>query len=524
MVTIETNLKNYLLSKKQEESTYVIGKERHEDGGIHYHLYIQFQKKITVTKQDEFDIIAGKHGNYKTIGKTIEDEIRVLRYVIKEDDYIEYNIKAKDYIKFKTCNSNNTKRQSVAKGESVMIMQRLKEGASYPELIKEFPTYCLNNGRKLKEFIRDLQNVPEYDEDDIPQDLYTWQQDLIDTVRDKPHSRKVIWYYDKNGNTGKSTMKKLLCKDYNAFYATGKCQDMYYSYAKQPIVIFDIPRTQEDHVNYTAIEDFKNGMVYSTKYESMAKVFKKPHVIVFANFKPNMKALSHDRWDIRDITVNEQFTEEVIDTQQVEVIQEIIDTEGDIDVKPIFEPYHDSDTDSEFDYTDMHQDDDILDAMCKMYNIQVDSNTIIPIEEDDTVDENYTSVKHDSPQIISDYDKIQPDNETDVIDTRIGMFDDTYDKVIVNAQGDKVVQIDITSYRDTGKRYKYVKLQDYKPISQIHWDNEKQKWITDTYEIFDNIFSIPKRYVRKDNNNYTILPIYRRFYKPYGHNRSGFRH
>jgi hypothetical protein len=62
------------------------------------------------------------------------------------------------------------------------------------------------------------------------------------------------------------------------------------------------------------MEDFKNGMIFSTKYESKAKVFKKPHLIVFSNFMPNMEALSKDRWEIRQLS-----NEPGWDTQQITV-------------------------------------------------------------------------------------------------------------------------------------------------------------------------------------------------------------
>lgn len=141
-------------------------------------------------------------------------------------------------------------------------------------------------------------------------------------MQQKPDPRKVIWYVDTQGNTGKSTMKSLLVRQHNAYYATGKCQDMYYAYNKQPIVIFDIPRTHEGHVNYTAIEDFKNGMVFSTKYESKAKVFKKPHVVIFSNFEPNQLSLSQDRWDIRYI---DNVSKTVLSEKPIEVTYDPIE-------------------------------------------------------------------------------------------------------------------------------------------------------------------------------------------------------
>ena len=63
-------------------------------------------------------------------------------------------------------------------------------------------------------------------------------------------------------------------------------------------MIFDLSRTQEGFFNYSIIENFKNGYLFSPKYESCVKHFDVPHVIIFSNFEPEQAKLSEDRWDI----------------------------------------------------------------------------------------------------------------------------------------------------------------------------------------------------------------------------------
>lgn len=64
------------------------------------------------------------------------------------------------------------------------------------------------------------------------------------------------------------------------------------------VVFFDIPRSQTN-VSYRAIEQVKNGVITSTKYESQTLILTIPHVVIFANWPPKREMLSEDRWDIR---------------------------------------------------------------------------------------------------------------------------------------------------------------------------------------------------------------------------------
>ena len=64
------------------------------------------------------------------------------------------------------------------------------------------------------------------------------------------------------------------------------------------IILLDIPRASKDFINYGAIEQLKNGCLYSGKYEGGDCIFPHPHVICFANEEPDKDMMSKDRWDI----------------------------------------------------------------------------------------------------------------------------------------------------------------------------------------------------------------------------------
>lgn len=117
-----------------------------------------------------------------------------------------------------------------------------------------------------------------------------------------PSKRKIIWIWDKVGNTGKTTLAKHLCMYHGAIYVSGKAADIKHAIismaVKPKIVIIDCPRTSENYVSYAALESVQNGFFFSGKYEGGQCLFEIPHVIVFANFPPIRENLSADRWKV----------------------------------------------------------------------------------------------------------------------------------------------------------------------------------------------------------------------------------
>lgn len=133
-------------------------------------------------------------------------------------------------------------------------------------------------------------------------ELYDWQIEIINKIEGPVDKRKIHWYWEPNGNVGKTIFTRhLLIKYKCAFFQGGKKSDIAYAYNGEPICIFNFPRTSEGHISYDAIEGLKDGLVFSAKYESRYKIFNRPHVIVFANFEPDYSALSSDRWDVNYI-------------------------------------------------------------------------------------------------------------------------------------------------------------------------------------------------------------------------------
>jgi Putative viral replication protein len=133
--------------------------------------------------------------------------------------------------------------------------------------------------------------------------LRPWQQAVYDYwVCKDVGDRRILWIVDPVGNLGKSKlgMYCFVNRPNTQLLKMGKVADMGCAINNSNDVFFiNIPRTKQDKMNYEVLEDLKDGLVWSPKYKSMMKMFRKsPNVIITMNFMPDMTALSEDRYVI----------------------------------------------------------------------------------------------------------------------------------------------------------------------------------------------------------------------------------
>lgn len=141
-----------------------------------------------------------------------------------------------------------------------------------------------------------------------------WQQDILNIVAEVPDSRTIHWIFEREGNTGKSFLTKYLILEHGAIACSGKSADILHAVAKAVeagvlprVIIFDVPRVSMEYVSFQAVESLKNGCAHSGKYEGTQLLIPHPHIICFANEKPNISKLSKDRWTIQEIKNNQLF-------------------------------------------------------------------------------------------------------------------------------------------------------------------------------------------------------------------------
>lgn len=147
----------------------------------------------------------------------------------------------------------------------------------------------------------------------IPKELWVptisgWQLDAaalldVDLLED---TRSIHWFWEPNGRMGKSTFCRWACctqSPEDIVIVGGKAADMKNGivnhkkiYGQYPeTVLVDVPRESLQYVSYAGLEEVRNGLFFSGKYESGMVLMNPPRMLVFANSPPEEGKLSSDR-------------------------------------------------------------------------------------------------------------------------------------------------------------------------------------------------------------------------------------
>ena len=98
--------------------------------------------------------------------------------------------------------------------------------------------------------------------------LSPWQKELVEELEGDINPRTIIWIVHPEGNKGKSWLTKYLCTQKPTdciMFGNAKTADILYAFRGQRMALFDFCRSQEDHLNYMAIESIKNACYFSSK-------------------------------------------------------------------------------------------------------------------------------------------------------------------------------------------------------------------------------------------------------------------
>jgi len=125
---------------------------------------------------------------------------------------------------------------------------------------------------------------------------------ILDIIKNEPDKRTIHWFWSNEGGVGKTETARYLIVKHGACLLSGKGTDVrngLLTWTQQQgypdIVCVDIPRSHMDYVSYEALENIKNMLFYSSKYEGGHVNGPPCHLFVFANEPPKAGALSLDR-------------------------------------------------------------------------------------------------------------------------------------------------------------------------------------------------------------------------------------
>lgn len=178
----------------------------------------------------------------------------------------------------------------------------IKGGMTKVDLLDQFPDVFIKYStgiEKMMDFYRDKKKETDLQKKWASKKLRRWQE-IAEAKLEIQTERQILWIWDEDGNTGKTTLAKYLSATKDCFLCcNGKISDIALAYKGEPYIAIDFTRQYEGMVNYSVLESFKNEYIFSPKYNSSIKRFNCPKVVVFANFPPeiNSKTISKDRLD-----------------------------------------------------------------------------------------------------------------------------------------------------------------------------------------------------------------------------------
>lgn len=263
-------------------------KERGENGTEHYQGYMELDKPTRVGGIKKW--AGGWPRAHLEVRRGTRDQAR--DYTRKEDSRIEGPWEHGDFNHSQQGKRNDLKR----------VYERLEEGASVDEVTQEYPETVMRYISGVKHAAGAVHRLKRPRMEAV---LKGWQQQIVDIASGEPDTRKIHWFIDEQGNSGKSFIVEYLTKNMGALpLGNGKHAQLLHAAgeARPRIVTFDFPRSvvqgDNDRVPYGVIEAIKNGMIFSGMYGMPPVVFDKPHIFCFSNFQPDQTQLSADRWDI----------------------------------------------------------------------------------------------------------------------------------------------------------------------------------------------------------------------------------
>lgn len=136
--------------------------------------------------------------------------------------------------------------------------------------------------------------------------LLMWQKVCSELMTHEPDDRTIVWFADLLGGAGKTQLTRHLVGTFpdDVLLVGGRGGDIRYMVAQfvqhhgrgPRMIIYNLTRERQDWFQYGPMEELKDGVFASNKYESTMVMIDHPHIVVFANFEPDTSKMTSDRW------------------------------------------------------------------------------------------------------------------------------------------------------------------------------------------------------------------------------------
>jgi len=195
-------------------------------------------------------------------------------------------------------NSTNSRKKNNS-DDIEAFKKSVKDGCRDMKVLREtHSSVCAAHPKFVRDYVAD--HKPAHCVTTFP--LREWQETLNARLVLEPNPREIIFIVDTIGNTGKSWFARYYC-DLHAnaqIVVPGKKADMAYIVDEEmKVFFFDCPRSKQgDFIQYDFLEELKNGLFFSPKYQPRIKKLATPHVVVLMNEYPCMEKLSEDRYSV----------------------------------------------------------------------------------------------------------------------------------------------------------------------------------------------------------------------------------
>lgn len=268
-------------------SYIIFGNETGEAGTPHLQGYIAFHGRVRFTQ------VRAALGGQAHIERMRGTPKQAAAYCRKDGDFTERGDPPEP--------PSSSKFEDV-KEYALAVYNEKSRPPNDRELALEFPHHFIRYGRAIREYVRLICPEPRLE-------LGTpngWQQRLFDELKEGPDDRKIKFVVDEVGGKGKTWFQRYMLTekpDEVQVLSVGKRDDVAHAIdpSKQTF-LFNVPRGGMEYFQYTIVEQIKDRMIFSPKYNSQTKILsQKAHVVVFCNELPDMDKMTEDRYEMFNI-------------------------------------------------------------------------------------------------------------------------------------------------------------------------------------------------------------------------------